>query len=266
MRGQFVEGVDERGDVVAVDPQRLPPERLPFVGDRFGAQDAFGGAVGLQGVDVDDGGQVVQVVVGGLQRCLPGGALVELAVGQQVEHPGRVALVAQPERHPGGHRQAVPQRAAGDLHTRGVGRHARHRQPGLVGAVGLQLLDRDGPGLGQRRVQGDGVVADGEQEPVPIRPVRVLGPESQLVGVGDGEDIGDAHRLADVALALNFSHRQRVEPDPVGGLPEPLDPLGLVGVGLLGRGLSGTQRSHRVLPVIVCGIVWIGVVGSVPAG
>ena len=181
MRAELVEGVDQRCDVVAVDPQRLPAERLPLVGDRLGAQDALGGAVGLQGVDVDDRGHVVQAVVGGLQRGLPRRALVELTVGEQVVHPGRVALVAQPQRHPGRDRQAVPERAAGDLHARGVGRHARHRQPGLVRAVGLQLLDRDDPGLGQRRVQRDGVVADREQEPVPARPVRVRGSVAQLV-------------------------------------------------------------------------------------
>src|SRR6476620_761641 len=37
-------------DVVAVDADGAPPERCPFVHDGFGAQDAGGGAVGLQSV------------------------------------------------------------------------------------------------------------------------------------------------------------------------------------------------------------------------
>ena len=115
---QLVEGVDERFDVVAVDPQGVPAEGQPLVGDGLGAQDAFGGAVGLQGVDIDDRGDVVQAVVGDLQRRLPGGALVELAVREQVVDPGGVALVTQPQRHPGGDGEAVAQRAAGDLHAR----------------------------------------------------------------------------------------------------------------------------------------------------
>ena len=57
-------------------------------------------------------------------------------------------------------------------------------------------------GLGQRGVERDGVVADREQEPVAAGPVWVLGPVVQSVGVGHGEHVGDAERLADVALAL----------------------------------------------------------------
>ena len=76
------------------------------------------------------------------------------------------------------------------------------------------------PGLGQRGVEGDGVVADGEQEPVAVGPVRVLGPVAELVGVDHGEHVGDAERLADVALALHLAHVQRVAADAVGGRPD----------------------------------------------
>ena len=121
--------------------------------------------------------------------------------------------------------EAVAQRAAGDLHAGRVGGHARHRQPGLVGPVGLELLQGDGPGLGEGGVQRDGVVADGEQEPVAVLPVRVLGAVAELVGVGHGEDVRDAEGLADVALALDLAHLQGVVPDAVGGGAEAVDPL-----------------------------------------
>ena len=100
MGAQLVEGVDERFDVVAVHPQGVPAERQPLVGDGLGAQDALGGAVGLQGVDVDDRGDVVQAVVGDLQRRLPGGALVELAVRQQVVDPGGLPWWRSPSAIP----------------------------------------------------------------------------------------------------------------------------------------------------------------------
>ena len=51
------------------------------------------------------------------------------------------------------------------------------------------------------------------------------------VGVGDGEDVGDAERLADVALALHLAHVQRVEPDAVGRGAEPLDAVGSAAAG-----------------------------------
>ena len=76
------------------------------------------------------------------------------------------------------------------------------------------------PGLGQRRVERDRVVADREQEPVAARPVRVLGPVAQLVGVDHGEHVGAPERLADVALALHLAHVQGVVPDPVGRLAD----------------------------------------------
>ena len=251
---QRVERGDERGDVVAVDAQGVPAERAPLVGDGLGAQHARGGAVGLQRVDVDDRGEVVQAVVGGLQRGLPGRALVELAVGEQVVDAGRVALVAQPERHPGGDGEAVAERAAGDLHARRVGRHAGHRQPGAVGAVGRELLDRDRPGLGQRGVERDGVVADGEQEPVAVGPVRVLGPVAELVGVDHGEHVGDAERLADVALALHLAHVQRVAADAVGGLADRRS---------ASTGRCGVLMAFHAAPVVACsrelrGCGWTG--------
>ena len=141
----------------------------------FGAQHPGGGAVGLQSVHVDHAQQVAQAVVGRGHRGLPGGALVEFAVAHHVDHAGGVALEPQAQGHADGDAEAVAQGAAGDLHAGGVGAHPGHRQPGVVGAVGVQLLDGEDAGLGQSGVLGDGVVAHGQQHPVPAVPVRVLG-------------------------------------------------------------------------------------------
>ena len=75
--------------------------------------------------------------------------------------------------------EAVAERAAGDLHARRVGGHARHRQAAVVGAVGLELVLGQDAGLDQRRVERDGVVADREQEAVAPLPVRVVRPVAQ---------------------------------------------------------------------------------------
>ena len=92
----------------------------------------------------------------------------------------------------------------------------------------LELGDLEDAGLRQGRVQGDRVVPDREQQAVAIRPVRIVGTESQLILVEDGEDVGDAEGLADVALALHLAHVEGVPADPVGGLAQPSDPLGVV--------------------------------------
>ena len=82
------------------------------------------------------------------------------------------------------------------------------------------MLSRDleDAGLRQSCVQGDRVVPDRQQQAVAIRPVRIVRTESQLILVEDGEDVGDAEGLADVALTLHLAHVEGVPADPVGGL------------------------------------------------
>ena len=162
-------------------------------------------------------------MVGGAHGGFPGGALVEFAVGAEVEHPRGGVLVAQSERHPDGDGESVAEGAAGDFHAGGVGGHARHREAGVVGAVGVQFAARDDPGLGEGGVEADRVVAGGEQEPVALVPVRVLGAVAQAVGVDGGEDVGGAEGLSDVALALFLAHVQGVVPDAVGELGDGRD-------------------------------------------
>ena len=156
-------------------------------------------------------------MVGRGHRRFPGGALVEFAVAHHVDDAGGVALEPQAQGHADGEAEAVAQGAAGDFHAGGVGAHPGHRQPGVVGPVGVQLLDREDAGLGQRGVLGDRVVAHGQQHPVPALPVRVLGAVGGQVLVDHGEDVGEAEALADVALALHLAHVQDVVPDAVGG-------------------------------------------------
>jgi hypothetical protein len=129
LRGGGVERGQQRLHVVAVDALREPAGRPPLVLRGLDAQHRVGGPVGLQGVHVDHRGEPAEPVVGGAHRGLPRRALVELAVGEEVEHAGVGALQAQAERHPDGHGQAVPERPAGDLHARRVGGHPGHRQP-----------------------------------------------------------------------------------------------------------------------------------------
>src|SRR6478752_3771575 len=89
LAGDVIERGQQRVDVVAVDPQDEPPAGLPFVGDRLDAQYPGGGSVGLQRVDVAQRGEVSEPVVAGAHRGFPRRALVELAVGKEVDDPYR---------------------------------------------------------------------------------------------------------------------------------------------------------------------------------
>jgi hypothetical protein len=63
-------------------------------------------------------------------------------------------------------------------------------------------------------------VAVREQEAVAALPLGLVGAELERMAVGDGEDVGPAERLADVALALHLAHAQGIAPDAVGARGE----------------------------------------------
>src|SRR5699024_4575511 len=194
-------------------------------------------AVGLLVVEVDDRDEVVQRVVRGDRGGLPGGALAELAVGEQVVHEAVGALALQAHRDSVRDPEAVPEGAAGDLDAGGVGAHRGHREAGVVARVGLQLLGGEELRLGQRGVQRQGVVADRELEAVALLALGLEGVQPQLVRVEHGEHVGDVEGLADVALALHLGLDQGVLADAMGRFPDAPDPLGIQ------RRLGG-GRSH----------------------
>ena len=126
------------------------------------------------------------------------------------------SLHAQAQRLAHRDRQALPEGSTGDLHAWRVGGHAGHRQAAVIRAVGLQLLLGQHAGFEQCRVQRDRIVAVGEQETVPAFPLRLGSAQVHGVAVGDSQDVRPAQGLADIALALHFTHAQREAPDPPG--------------------------------------------------
>ena len=80
-----------------------------------------------------------------------------------------------------------------------VGGHRRHGQPRVVRPVRLQFLHRDDAGLGQRGVQRDRVVANREQEPVPLGQCG-SSRRNRSWSRNHGQDVGDTQRLPDVPL------------------------------------------------------------------
>src|SRR5207248_1236234 len=83
--GLGVGGVDG-GDVVAVADDRVPAEGPGPLGVGVEVPAVHGLARLAQAVDVDDGGDVVEAVVGGVLERLPDGALGDLRVAAQHRH------------------------------------------------------------------------------------------------------------------------------------------------------------------------------------
>ena len=176
-RAAALQRLDDLLHVMAVDLDRVPAEGLelgPHVAD---VHDLLGGAVGLQVVVVDDRGQVGDAEVNRGGRRLPGLALLAVAVGQHPEHVGGVgeAVEAQRQADPDAHRQALAERAGGDLDPGGA---AHVRMPLELGPdlpQPHQVLEREVAVLGERRVLDGRRVALAEHEPVAGRPFGVVG-------------------------------------------------------------------------------------------
>ncbi len=225
-----IEGLQHSSDVIAIDALHMPAERGPLVGQRLEAEHLAGRAVSLLVVDIDQADQVGEAVVRRAHRRFPRRALIELAVAHRVIDERRVVFVAQGKRDADSYRQPLAERAAGDFHARRVADHARHRQAAVVAAVSVELTLGEDAGLDQRCVVRDRVVAVRKQEAVATFPFRLVGLQLQRMAIGDGQHVGPAERLADVALALHLAHAQRVAADAVRALREFGERVVLVGV------------------------------------
>ncbi len=209
-----------RVQVVAVDPLTMPAECLPLRFQRLGTEHLRGMAIGLLVVEIHQTDQVTQLVMSGGHRRFPRRSLAKFTVRHQVVDEGIRPFAFQAQSHANGNTQPVTQRATRDLHARCVGRHAGHWHPAVVHAVGVEFVFREDTGLHQRRVERDGVMADGKQKPVPSFPFRITGPVAERVEVARGQHIGDAERLSDVALPLHFAHQEGLAPDIPGAKVE----------------------------------------------
>ncbi len=241
-----VEGGHDGGEIIAVDALRGPAEGFHLRHQRLEGHHAVARAVGLLVVDIDDGDQVVELVVGGAHQRLPHGALVELAVGEQGVDEGGRGLALQAQRVAHGDGQALAERAAAHLHARRVAAHARHRQAAVVAAVGFEFALGNDAGLDQRRIQRDGVVAVGQQEAVTALPGGVLGLEGHRVEVGHRQHVGDVQGLRAVALALHLAHLQGEAAHAVGALGQRRHVHDLLSMAAGGKPFCAAMKSASI--------------------
>ena len=84
-RGSWLRAASICGTVVAVDLPDRPAEERKLLGERLELDDIFHVPEGLHAVIVHDGGQVVELVLGGEHDGLPRRPLVAIAVAHQAE-------------------------------------------------------------------------------------------------------------------------------------------------------------------------------------
>ena len=178
--GLAVGGVDLL-DVVAVDLDRVPAERAQAVRVRGQIPAVHGLAPLAEPVDVDDRGQVVELVEGGVLGRLPHRALGHLAVPADDPDPERQAVEPLAgERHPDADRQPLAQRAGCDVDPRKRGRRMP-LEPAAELPVGAELLLRE-----RRRRRGTGRRRAARRGPWRRRGGRSRGSSARRSRTGSG--------------------------------------------------------------------------------
>src|SRR5207244_4228818 len=128
---------------------------------------------------------------------LPHLPLLQLAVGEQAVDAAAAAVQARAEGEADGLREALAERAAGDVEAgRALERALLDARP--VRAVGAQLVEGVLAELVERREEHDRGVARREDEAVELG--------AKLVEVEAGEEVREREALAGVALAAAAAH------------------------------------------------------------
>ena len=174
-----------------------------------------------RGVVVDhDRGEAAEPEPAGELHRLPVAALVELGVADQADTRAPGARAPQAERRAHRDGQAVPERAARDLHARdeqAIGVIAQRR---VEAAEAGQAVDVDEALGGQDRVVGGRAVALGEQEAVALGIVGGARVQAQDAVVEDPQHVERRERAAVVLLVareLGQQGRQVVVVEGRGG-------------------------------------------------
>ena len=151
----LAQGAVDLLQVVAVDLDRPAAERLDPGPISVQVPLELGRPALTQPVDVEDRGQVRELVVGGLVQAFPDRAFGQLGVAAQ--HPdvvGQLVEVLAGQRHADRDRQPLAERAGGDVDP-GQGRGRMALDPGAELAEGEHLLVADrARGLEERVDEG----------------------------------------------------------------------------------------------------------------
>ena len=192
-----------------VDALYIPAECLPLELVRSDRLDIGDEAIDLPLVVIQKDRQIIQLLMRRKQRCLPDFALLAFAVTDDGIDTHIRAVHLRCLGHADRGEDPLAERArryvdAADLQPITVARQVR---PVLVERQ--QLLAAQKPAQAQKRVDGWGRMSLGHDEPVTLRPVRVLIIQAHGVIEQNRERVHDQHGAADMAVAKRRDRRQR---------------------------------------------------------
>ena len=211
-RREAVDDGAQRGRVVAVDVVGVPAEGAPALLERREVEHVARVAERLLAVDVDDRDEVAEPVVGGEHHRLPDRALVALGVAHEHERAPRAARELRGERRARRDREAVAERAGGEVDA-GQDVVGVRPEPAAVDAEARELVAVDRARLVQRGVQREARVALREHEAVALGIVRPVA--LQHAGVERAEDVRDGQARADVPDVRTLRLLDHDTADPV---------------------------------------------------
>ena len=102
----------------------------------------------------------------------------------------------------------MAQRARRHFHAWSFGGFGMSLQPAVQAAKRAQFLYREEAAMRQHRIQHRASMAFGEDEPVTIGPMRIIGVDAQMVKIQRGQYFRDGECAADVAGLAFVDHSQ----------------------------------------------------------
>ena len=178
----------------------------------LGGHDVSGLAVDLQAVHVDDGAEVVQVILGSCHEGLPDLALFDLAVAQDGVDTVVLLVHLAGQSHANSSGDALTQRAGGHVNALDVVHLSVAGHVAVNAAEELQILLGEEAALCQDGIQSGGAVTLGQDETVPVRVCGVLGIHVHHVEVQNSQSVHGGERTAQVTGCTVIDHVQAQKP------------------------------------------------------
>ncbi len=190
----LAEGAVDRADVVPVDLDGVPAEGLEAAGVGVQVVAVPGRSALAEPVDVDDRGEVVEMLVRRVLGRLPHRALGQLAVPAQHPHPVADAVQALArERDADADRQSLAERSGGRLHPGQPPGRGMPFERAAQRAEGEQFGVLDQPDRLERGVQQRRGVSLGQHETVVAGVGGAIDVVAEVVGEEDGHQVGGGH-------------------------------------------------------------------------
>ena len=123
----LIEGSQNLCQVVPIDLANMPAEGAPLISHGLGIHHLIGPAIDLLSVAINDGNQIIHLIVGGSHRCLPYLPLIALSIAEENVDPIIAAVKTGGEGNANTEGKPLPQSPG------------RHLHPGGFGHVGVAL-------------------------------------------------------------------------------------------------------------------------------